>query len=141
MNSLDPRYIYQNPSINGTYPNINDKIQTHPFDLIIYFNQSVSLSNGNLTVYQYLNDNDIILRQIAPAGQSELCKLINNNTAISVKLFASTLHQANVKYGVKVDNNFAISYPLNEPLLGISERIWTFNTCKMFISMMFICIS
>ena len=135
MNLLDPRYVYQNPSLSGTYPKINETIQiqsSNSYNLTINYNIQIYLSSGNLTVYQYLNDTDIILRQVVPVGQSEFCELVNNNMAISVKLFASTLHQANAKYGVKVDSNFVISQQFNEPLLGISERIWTFRTCKNF---------
>jgi hypothetical protein len=102
--------------------------------LTISYNQQIKLSSGNLTVYQYSNDSDTVLRQVTPADQ---CKLINNNTAISVQLFNSTLNQVNTKYGVEVDNNFVTSMEFNEPLLGISESIWTFNTCKIFINMMF----
>jgi predicted methyltransferase len=85
------------------------------------------LSNGNINIYQYLNNDDLILRQIIP-GQSEFCQLINK-TAISIKVFVSTLHQINVKYGVKVDNNAIKILSNGEPLLGISERIWTFYSC------------
>jgi hypothetical protein len=86
------------------------------------------LSSGNIIIYQYLN-NSLILRQIVP-GQSEFCRLFNE-TAISIKVFDSTLHQINAKYGVKVDNNAVKIKSNEEPLLGISERIWTFNTCKL----------
>ena len=120
--------VYQNPSISGTHPKIGGNIQIHLFDLVINYNQLINLSSGNLTVYQYTNDNDIILRQVIPG---QLCTLINNT--VFVKLFASTLHQANVKYGVKMDNSFVISQSFNEPLLGISEGIWNFSTCKTFI--------
>jgi hypothetical protein len=87
------------------------------------------LSSGNITIYQYLNDKDFVLRQIVP-GQSDFCQLLNE-TAISIKVFVSTLHQINVKYGIKVDNNAVSTLSNEEPLLGISERIWTFYTCKL----------
>ncbi|PKK80479.1 hypothetical protein RhiirC2_768042 [Rhizophagus irregularis] len=127
----DSRFIFQNPSIEGTYPIINETIQVpsatateRQLDFIINFNKPIMLSNGNINIYQYLNNDDLILRQIIP-GQSEFCQLINK-TAISIKVFVSALHQINVKYGVKVDNNAIKILSNGEPLLGISERIWTF---------------
>ena len=87
------------------------------------------LSDGDIILYQYLNDNDVTLRQIIP-GQSDLCQLAENKTAILIKIFVSSLHQINAKYGVKVDNNAVKVLSNEEPLLGISETIWTFNTCK-----------
>ncbi|PKC04909.1 hypothetical protein RhiirA5_486847 [Rhizophagus irregularis] len=134
LNSIDvtdSRYIYQNPTVSETYPKINEYIQIsgtnrNPFDFIINYNKPIALSSKNIIIYQYLDDNNAILRQIIP-GQSELCQLINDTT-ISVKIFVSTLHQLNVKYGVKVENNFVKTQFDDEPLLGISEKIWTFNT-------------
>ncbi|RIA84002.1 hypothetical protein C1645_859937 [Glomus cerebriforme] len=131
IDTTDSRYIYQNPSIIGTYPKIDEIVQIpsknrKPFDFIINYNKPIMTSNENIIIYQYLNDNDIILRQIIP-GQSEFCQLINE-TAISIKIFVSTLHQINAKYGIRVENNFVKIQFNEEPLLQISERIWTFNT-------------
>ncbi|CAG8483196.1 13005_t:CDS:10 [Rhizophagus irregularis] len=72
----------------------------------------------------YLND-DVILRQRV-SGRSDHCRLFNE-TAVSIKIFVSALHQTNVKYGIKVDDDFVKLQSNEEPLLGISERIWTFN--------------
>ncbi|CAG8677371.1 23170_t:CDS:10 [Rhizophagus irregularis] len=137
LNSIeitDSRYTYQNPAISGTYPKIDGNVQIlnqinqirKPFDFIINYNRPIIPSSENIIIYQYLNDNNVILRQKIP-GQSDLCQLINDTT-ISVKIFVSTLHQLNVKYGVKVENNFVKTQFDDEPLLGISETIWTFNT-------------
>ncbi|GBC07285.1 hypothetical protein RclHR1_07360008 [Rhizophagus clarus] len=131
INNTDSRFIYQNPSINGTSPKINETIQIssttgRQLDFIINFNRQIMISSGNITIYHYLNDTDLILRQIIP-GQSDFCQLYNE-TAILLKVFVSTLHQINVKYGVKVDNNAVKILSNEEPLLGISERIWTFYT-------------
>ncbi|GES72586.1 hypothetical protein GLOIN_2v1769303 [Rhizophagus clarus] len=134
LNSIDvadPRYIYQNPAVSGTYPKINEYIQIsstnrESFYFIINYNKPIVLSSKNIIIYQYLNDDNVILRQKIP-GQSGLCQLINDTT-ISVKIFASTLHQLNVKYGIKVENNFIKIQFNDELLLGISEKIWTFNT-------------
>jgi hypothetical protein len=134
---LDPHYIYQNPAIKEVYPKIDEIIRIPKsldltdLNLTIYYNQQIKKSIANITIYQYLNNDDIILRQVV-SGLDDLCKLTNDNTAISVKIFNSALHQINAKYGVKVDDNFAVSQLYKEPLLGISERIWTFNTCKFF---------
>ncbi|PKC70432.1 hypothetical protein RhiirA1_391338 [Rhizophagus irregularis] len=125
----DSRFIYQNPSINGTYPKINETIKISStsrkqIDFIVNYNKPILLFYGNITLYQYLND-DVILRQRV-SGRSDHCRLFNE-TAVSIKIFVSALHQTNVKYGIKVDDDFVKLQSNEEPLLGISERIWTFN--------------
>ncbi|CAB4422419.1 unnamed protein product [Rhizophagus irregularis] len=136
LNSIDiadSRYIYQNLNIQGTFPNINENIQipsltsSNSLDFIINYNKPILLSNGNLTIYQYLNES-IISRQ-SVSGISELCKLVND-TAVYIKIFFSTLHQINVKYGIRIDNDFVKTSLNEEPLFGISEGIWNFKTCK-----------
>ncbi|GBC17670.1 uncharacterized protein OCT59_003646 [Rhizophagus irregularis] len=129
INDYDSRFIYQNPSINGTYPKINETIKISStsrkqIDFIINYNKPILLFYGNITLYQYLND-DVILRQRV-SGRSDHCRLFNE-TAVSIKIFVSALHQTNVKYGIKVDDDFVKLQSNEEPLLGISERIWTFN--------------
>ncbi|GES85070.1 hypothetical protein GLOIN_2v1769303 [Rhizophagus clarus] len=130
IDDYDSRYIYQNPSINGTYPKINETIKISStsrkqIDFIINYNRPIMLFYGNITLYQYLDD-DIILRQRV-SGRSDLCRLFNE-TAVAIKIFVSALHQTNVKYGIEVDDDFVKLQSNEEPLLGISEKIWTFYT-------------
>src|ERR1044072_19527 len=53
-----------------------------------------------------------------------------NDTAVKFRFLASIFHQDNSKFDIKVDNDFVKSQDTKEQLLGISENVWVFTTCK-----------
>src|SRR3954454_22853575 len=128
---LDIRFKYQNPNLKNTYPSINESVEL-PSQIIINYNIPVTLSTGNLTIYQYDENDNIVLRQSNFGPDIRYVQMINDTT-ISVKALPSTFHKINAKFGIKVDNNFVKSQLTQEPLVGISERLWTFTTCKISI--------
>src|SRR6266542_4073068 len=132
---LDIRVKYQNPNINDTYPKINDHIELPSENLrfIIYYNIPIIPSTGNLIIYQYDENNDMVLKQLISGQDQNHCK-INNNT-ISIKVLSSIFHKVNATFGtfgIKVNKNFVKFQITQEPLLGISEGIWNFTACKLF---------
>ncbi|CAG8657932.1 12296_t:CDS:2, partial [Funneliformis caledonium] len=131
LNTIDPsdyRYIFQNPNINNTSPSINDTIYlpNENLQLKINYNIPVILSTGKLTIYQYDEKDNLILRQIISGQNYDYCNVLNDT--VSIKILPSTFHKGYAKFGVRVDNNFVKSRKTKEPLLGISENIWTFST-------------
>ncbi len=131
---LDARFKYQNPNIYNTYPNINENIEANQnLQFVINYDISIILLSRDLTIYQYDEKNHTIPRQTISGLNPNYCKMLND-TAVSFKVLTSIFHQDNAKFGIRVDNNFVKSQITKEQLLGISEEIWTFTTCKYYYS-------
>ena len=119
---------YENPKIESTYPLLNDTVQNRIDHISITLKQPIKLSQANVSIYQKNGDNNILRQTIS--SRSMYTSISNESYTVNIRLFKSTFNRPGEKYFVKVDNNFVKTLSNEEPLLGISERIWTFNTCK-----------
>ncbi|RIB21543.1 hypothetical protein C2G38_2034299 [Gigaspora rosea] len=119
---------YSNVLINITNPNIGGIIPTTTQNITITFYDPVDLSSGNVSIYQTDNNNNDILRQIVSGKNTGFCSISDNGLTVTIKVLDSTFSKPNSMFYVKVDNNFVKSRAFKEPLIGIKERIWKFNT-------------
>ena len=98
---------------------------------MIKYYDKVDLSEGNITIFQEdLN----LIRQIISGNDKEYVTLIEdeneNGTTVNVKIIESTFSQFDKTYYVSIDNNFVKNRFYQEPLYGLSERVWSFTTSK-----------
>ncbi|CAG8524244.1 9186_t:CDS:2 [Funneliformis mosseae] len=129
IDSSDYRYMIQNPNVNNTSPSINETIYlpNDNLQLKIFYNIPIIISTGNLTIYQYDEEDNLSLRQII-SGQNFYDDCEVQNDTVLINILPSTFHKGNANFSVRVDNNFVKSRKTQEPLLGISEKIWRFST-------------
>ncbi|CAG8687316.1 12261_t:CDS:2, partial [Cetraspora pellucida] len=119
---------YENPNIISVYPRINDTIMPYTTSVNISFTNSISKSINNFSIYQI----DDITKQTKfrkfYSGNSEDCAISKNTNSVLCNISTSIFNQWNSSYMIVVDNNF-VKYSLtDEPIYGIVENIWTFNT-------------
>ncbi|CAG8556856.1 5591_t:CDS:2, partial [Funneliformis mosseae] len=118
---------YNNIHINTTYPNINDIIQSDIEYLTIQYYDEVVLSTGKIAIYQ----DDGNLRQIITGINDEYVNIgedYKDNKTIKVDIFKSTFNLPGRTYYVVVEDNFVRNLAYQEPLYGVKERVWSFNT-------------
>ena len=97
----------------------------------------MKLSSANISIYQLNEDRDKpdLLRQTFSGSEnSQLCYVGSDNKTVHVNIFSSTFNQRNSTYYVLVENNFVNSQTLNEPLIGIYDKLWVFSTSNLFFS-------
>ncbi|RIB06512.1 hypothetical protein C2G38_510495 [Gigaspora rosea] len=123
---------YGNLHVVTTYPqrNITDLILSTNV-INITFQDQISLSDGNLTIYQIINQTNILRQRI----NSRTCDVTNkkcfiSNDTVRLEVFDSTFNDPNGQYFIQMDNNFIKSFVYNEPMLGIEQNIWAFQTAK-----------
>ncbi|KAF0395551.1 hypothetical protein F8M41_010214 [Gigaspora margarita] len=119
---------YSNVLINITNPKIGGIIPTTTQNIAISFYDPVDLSAGNVSIYQTDNNNNDILRQVVSGKNPNFCSISDDGLTVNIKVLDSTFSKPNSMFYVKVDNNFVKSRAFKEPLIGIKERIWKFNT-------------
>ncbi|RHZ63687.1 hypothetical protein Glove_328g61 [Diversispora epigaea] len=125
---------YSNTIIDSTYPSINANISnisnlTDMGNIMITYNQPVELSDGNIWIYLVDNSvNQNVTRQFVNANNYEYCSISEDGLTVTVKVIRSTFSYPNGQFYVKVDNNFVKSKVYGEPLKGIDDNIWKFNT-------------
>ncbi|RHZ84118.1 hypothetical protein Glove_85g122 [Diversispora epigaea] len=115
------------PSINASIPNISNL--TDMGNITITYIQPVELSDGNIWIYRI--DNSVtqnVTRQFVNANNNDFCSVSDNGLTLTVKVIRSTFSYPNSQFYVKVDNNFVRSKVYGEPLKGINDNIWNFNT-------------
>ncbi|CAG8580564.1 3417_t:CDS:2, partial [Dentiscutata heterogama] len=118
---------YNNLQINSTIPAIGVKIQLN-FDIIsITFHEPISYSNGNLTIFQRINQNNSIIRQIINSRTCN-CSLSDNQITIQFSVLHSTFNKPGGQYYIQMDYDFVKSAEYNEPMLGIDQHVWAFET-------------
>ncbi|CAG8583849.1 11516_t:CDS:2 [Ambispora gerdemannii] len=83
----------------------------------------VTISTGNISIYKY---DDKHFRQYIPTQDCTL----NNETTISCNVLSSTFNEYDSKYYIQVSDNFAKDRIFNEPITGISDRLWNFQVEK-----------
>ncbi|RGB39051.1 hypothetical protein C1646_755031 [Rhizophagus diaphanus] len=124
---------YGNLHIFNTTPIIGDTIDPSGIEsLRIQFYSKVSLSPyRNVTILQ---DGGII-RQITSVSNDngDFVKLIDDYT-IEIKVIDSTFNQPNTKYYVLIDDGFVESKDLQEPIIGLQDNAWNFNTTQQEVT-------
>ncbi|RHZ49464.1 hypothetical protein Glove_520g8 [Diversispora epigaea] len=124
---------YSNLLVNSTNPSINSSISNpSPSDMgniTITYYDPVELSDGNIWIYRI--DNSVaqnITRQFVNANNYDFCFISEDGLTVTIKVIRSTFSYPNSQFYVKVDNNFVRSKVYGEPLKGINDNIWNFNT-------------
>ncbi|RHZ82446.1 hypothetical protein Glove_109g274 [Diversispora epigaea] len=118
---------YSNFQVNSTSPSINANISTSMKNITITYYEPVELSYGNISIYQIDNSGSNIIRQFVN-GVNSFCSISDDGLTVTVKVIKSTFSNPNSLFYVKVYSNFARSQAYREPLRGIYENIWKFNT-------------
>ncbi|CAG8473734.1 1045_t:CDS:10, partial [Scutellospora calospora] len=124
---------YFNPQINSTFPSIDDTVPLRTNKISINYKQAVTLSDGNISVFQ-LQDiyGDNLLRQTY-SGTSGYCNLTTDSLTITCYILESTFNLPNAVYYVLVDPDFVRLNSSNEPLLGIEKLVWAFKSSQAII--------
>ncbi|PKC02713.1 hypothetical protein RhiirA5_424845 [Rhizophagus irregularis] len=124
---------YGNLHIFNTTPIIGDTIDPSGIEsLTIKFYSKVNLSPyRNVTILQ---DGGII-RQITSVSNDNgnFVEAIDDYT-IKIKVIDSTFNQPNTKYYVLIDDGFVESKDLQEPIIGIQDNAWNFNTTQQEVT-------
>ncbi|RHZ82308.1 hypothetical protein Glove_109g323 [Diversispora epigaea] len=128
---------YSNILVDSTSPSINANISnistlTDMGNITITYYEPVELSDGNIWIYRIdnsiNNNNDNVTRQFVNSHNNEFCYISDNGLTVTIKVIRSTFSYPSSKFYVKVDNNFVRSKVFGEPLMGINDNIWNFNT-------------
>src|SRR2546430_1666081 len=98
-------------------------------DITIQYDKPIIFSNGNISIYQVVDDVNDLLRQTYP-GKSVYTS-ITDITTVNVKVFSSTFNNPKASYFVTIDDGFVSSKKYHEAILGINKRVWFLNTCKL----------
>ncbi|CAB4382853.1 unnamed protein product [Rhizophagus irregularis] len=122
---------YENPHIKSTYPSIDSSIPLSITNINITYHLSVTISTNNVSIYQYINNDDIpILRQFVP-GNSPYFSYSSDKKTINMKVLESTFNQPNSNYYIVIDGNMVRDWKSNNPLLGVVRNRWKFNTINI----------
>ncbi|RIB27424.1 hypothetical protein C2G38_1777526 [Gigaspora rosea] len=117
---------YGNLHVGTTYPpkGLNNlPLNTNMIN--ITFNFPISLSDANLTIYQKINNN-FTLRQFINSKNCNNC--ITSGKTITLNVLNCTFNDPGGHYFIQMDNNFVKSAVYNEPILGIDQNMWSFQT-------------
>ncbi|CAG8621603.1 756_t:CDS:2, partial [Cetraspora pellucida] len=112
---------YRNFQVNLSNPEINSTVLSNISSISITYYDQVDLSQGNLTIYQFIDSDNAIVRQIV-SGDSQFCTLSPDGKTVTINVISSTFNAPGQQYYVQVDNNFVRSKSLKEPLLGVQAR-------------------
>ncbi|RHZ84141.1 hypothetical protein Glove_85g126 [Diversispora epigaea] len=128
-----PDYGYSNLLIYSTYPSINDAIfnpsnLTHNGYITITYYDPVELSDGYLWIYRIDDSSDNVTQQFVNGNNNDFCSVSDNGLTVTVKIIRSTFSYPDSQFYVKVDYNFVRGKVYDEPLMGINDNIWKFNT-------------
>ncbi|CAG8559876.1 23856_t:CDS:2 [Dentiscutata erythropus] len=117
---------YENPNVISTYPKIKDTISPRISSISLTLSNQISKSSKKLYIYQInTTTNQYQFRQFY-SGNSENCTVQNNTILCDIS--QSIINRWNSSYAIVVDNNFIKFASTDEPIYGIAEKIWTFNT-------------
>ncbi len=120
---------YNNPNIKTTYPLINSKIPLSTPSINITYNFPIIISTNNISIYQDDNSGNPILRQSVPGNSPSFIYSVDNQT-INLNVLESTFNQPNAKYYIVISDNAVEDLETNQPLMGIVNNVWKFNTSK-----------
>ncbi|CAG8541180.1 17204_t:CDS:10 [Cetraspora pellucida] len=119
---------YGNLNVDTTYPQkgiSNLALNTEEISITFHDRVSFSYSDANLTIYQRINQTDII-RQLINAKTCSKCAA--SDKVITLDVFRCTFNDPGGQYYIQMDNNFIKSSEYGEPMLGIGSNMWTFQT-------------
>ncbi|RIB08774.1 hypothetical protein C2G38_322702 [Gigaspora rosea] len=115
---------YDNLHVNSTYPQKGSNSLSLNTDMIyIIYNEPVSFSNGNLTIYQQINSTLVLRQRIS----SKTCQCTISGTIVKINLSSYTFNVPNEQYYIQVDDNF-VKTEYGEPMPGINPYTWAFGT-------------
>ncbi|CAG8577092.1 2470_t:CDS:2 [Cetraspora pellucida] len=118
---------YGNLQIKTTYPLRNTKdlpLNTDMIKITFFDRVSFSSSNANLTIYQTINQTDV-LRQLINSKNCTGCNALDN--VIMLNVLNCTFNDPGGHYYIKMDNNF-VKNEYDESIAGIDANIWRFQT-------------
>ncbi|CAG8679954.1 3977_t:CDS:2, partial [Dentiscutata heterogama] len=132
-----PRFVgnqdhgYQNFQVNSSYPEINSTVSSNISSISITYYNQVDLSEGNITIYQIIDSDNAVVRQVVSGNNNQFCTLSNDGKSVTINVIPSTFNNPGQKYYVQIDNNFVRSQSFKEPLLGIQPRTWLFTLAPL----------
>ncbi|CAG8814565.1 24036_t:CDS:2, partial [Gigaspora margarita] len=115
---------YGNLQVNKTYPPKNAKdipLNINMINITFNVNVSCSVSFGNLTIYQKINQTNIF-RQFF---NSINCTKSN---IITLNVLNCTFNDPGGQYYIQMDNGFVLDEVYRESILGIAPNVWIFQT-------------
>lgn len=121
---------YSNVHINTTFPRIDDNIPTFTDKITITYNEPVELSTGNISIYQFGDSGSVLRQYVSGIDGNGFCSISDDGLIVTIDVIKSTFSKPLGKFYVKTDNNFVRNKAYKEPLIGIYENIWKFNTCR-----------
>ncbi|RHZ76703.1 hypothetical protein Glove_194g33 [Diversispora epigaea] len=135
--SGNPDHGYSNHLVDSTSPPINANISnisnsTDMGSITITYYDRVELSDGNIWIYRI--DNSVaqnVTRQFVNGNNNEFCFISADGLTVTVRVIRSTFNFPNSQFYIKVDNNFVKSKVYSEPLMGINDNIWNFDTISI----------
>ncbi|RIB17627.1 hypothetical protein C2G38_2087843 [Gigaspora rosea] len=122
---------FGNLHVSAAYPPKGfDNLTLNSNSISITYQDPIALSNGNLYIYQRTIDGNKTLRQVI---NTKSCNLNNSvcsvtDKVVKLNVLDCTFNDPNAQYYIEVDNGFVKSSIYNEPILGINQNTWTFNT-------------
>ncbi|CAG8457896.1 6808_t:CDS:10 [Diversispora eburnea] len=122
---------YSNLLVKTTNPPINATINPTKgmSNITITYYEPVELSDGYIRIYQVSNTSvKDIVRQYVDGKNKEYCSISDDGLTVHINVIKSVFSNSYSQFYIKVDNNFVKSKSYGEPLIGISENIWKFNT-------------
>ncbi|CAG8694424.1 12301_t:CDS:2, partial [Gigaspora margarita] len=111
---------------------INTTIPLDTSTISITFNKPISLSNGNISIFQFISsinnsNNGVLLRQTF-SGTSKFCSLDSSKTVITIPILQSTFNQPKAIYFIKIDDGFVRNEATDMALIGVVDGFWTVLT-------------
>ncbi|CAG8636833.1 3436_t:CDS:2 [Dentiscutata erythropus] len=105
--------------VNSSDPGINSTISSNISSISITFYDQVDLSEGNITIYQIIDSDNAIVRQVVSGNNNQYCTLSSDGKSVIINVIPSAFNSPGQQYYVQIDNNFVRSRSFKEPLLGI----------------------
>ncbi|CAG8539449.1 11432_t:CDS:2, partial [Dentiscutata heterogama] len=120
---------YGNIHVSATYPPMNaTDLPLNTNKINITFNEPISFSEASLTIYQKIDQTDIVRQFI----NSSVCSISNgciiSGVVLTIKVLNCTFNDPGGHYYIQMDNNFVKNDEYSEPLLGIDPNTWSFQT-------------
>ncbi|CAG8487164.1 6118_t:CDS:2, partial [Scutellospora calospora] len=119
---------YGNLHIKTTNPPSNSmNFALNSLMISITFYDRVSFSDGNLYIYQQINQSNI-LRQIINKKTCVINSCNISDYVINLEIYSCTFNDPEGQYFIQMDTDFVMSSDYKEPIPGINPNIWTFQT-------------
>ncbi|CAG8519677.1 9308_t:CDS:10 [Ambispora leptoticha] len=120
---------FNNPNVIKVSPYNQNVSVGWSGQISLTYRYPIVLSSANISIYQYReNGNDLLRQTINPQTKSSFCEVSNDPNTITCMILPTTCSLPDAKYYVVVDNNFAKTAGVNEPLFGIKPYLWNFTT-------------